>query len=119
MSGMGHDRSKTLADYGVTKDRSSRWQKLAAIPEPEFEAALAGSQKPTTAGIIWAEAPAGLPLVRQLVRAAAGRLPARPRPEPSAQGRGWALVDDVGAPRGAGPSAKPMMGPDLTGGGPA
>jgi hypothetical protein len=28
----------TLADLGVTKDQSSKWQKLAALPEDKFEA---------------------------------------------------------------------------------
>jgi hypothetical protein len=27
----------TLADIGITRDQSSRWQKLADIPQPEFE----------------------------------------------------------------------------------
>lgn len=31
---------KTLADMGVTKDQSSKWQRLAAVPEEEFEAAV-------------------------------------------------------------------------------
>ena len=40
----------TLSDLGITRDQSSQWQRLAAVPEPEFEAALAGSDKPTTNG---------------------------------------------------------------------
>lgn len=31
----------TLSDLGISKNDSSTWQKLAAIPEPEFEAAVA------------------------------------------------------------------------------
>ena len=31
----------TLADMGMTKDQSSRWQKLGAVPDDEFEAAVA------------------------------------------------------------------------------
>ena len=42
----------TLSDLGITKDQSSDWQKLGEVPEDEFEAALAGEDKPTTSGII-------------------------------------------------------------------
>jgi hypothetical protein len=42
----------TLSDYGITRDQSSQWQRLAKVPQPEFEAALAGEQKPTINGII-------------------------------------------------------------------
>lgn len=43
----------TLSDLGITRDQSSKWQRLAAVDETEFESALADpSEKPTTAGII-------------------------------------------------------------------
>jgi hypothetical protein len=51
------ESEKTLADLGITKDQSSQWQRLAAVPEPQFEAALAGPGKPTTNGIIHAAFP--------------------------------------------------------------
>jgi hypothetical protein len=42
----------TLRDLGISEKQSSQWQRLAAVPEPQFEAALAGPDKPTTNGII-------------------------------------------------------------------
>jgi hypothetical protein len=55
-----HDESipkpKTLGDLGVSEVQSHRWQKLAAIPDGEFEQALHGPGKPTTSGIIAAHA---------------------------------------------------------------
>jgi hypothetical protein len=47
----------TLRDLNITKKQSSDWQKLADVPEQEFEAALADpTTKPTTSGIISANA---------------------------------------------------------------
>jgi hypothetical protein len=50
-------RATTLSDFGISRDQSSRWQKLAAIPEHEFEASFAGPDKPSTNGILLAHAP--------------------------------------------------------------
>jgi hypothetical protein len=49
--------TQTLSELGITKNQSSQWQKLATVPEPQFEAALAGPDKPTTNGIINAAFP--------------------------------------------------------------
>lgn len=44
---------KTLAEMGITKDQSSKWQKLAKVPEEEFEAAInLPGTKPSTNHII-------------------------------------------------------------------
>jgi hypothetical protein len=38
--------------FGVTREQSANWQKLGAIPQGEFDAAMAASDKPSTNGII-------------------------------------------------------------------
>ena len=44
---------RTLSDLGITKDQSSKWQKLAAVPEAEFEAAVSQPGiKPSTHHIL-------------------------------------------------------------------
>jgi hypothetical protein len=50
--GTAFSKSKTLKDLGISKKQSSRWQQLADVPEEQFEAALAGPEKPSTSGII-------------------------------------------------------------------
>ena len=40
-----HGKKPTLADAGISKDLSSRAQKLAAVPEAEFEAELAAKRE--------------------------------------------------------------------------
>jgi hypothetical protein len=48
----------TLKDLNITRDQSSKWQQLAAVPAEEFERALTGGiPKPTTEGIIHASQP--------------------------------------------------------------
>jgi hypothetical protein len=34
-----------LRDLGISRDPSSRWQKVAAIPEPQFEQTIAASRE--------------------------------------------------------------------------
>ena len=61
----------TLASRGITKNQSSKWQQLAAIPDEQFEAALAVASKPSTNGLLDEAAALG-------VRAQAGAETLRP-----------------------------------------
>jgi hypothetical protein len=45
-------KPNTLAEHGIRKSQSSKWQRLADVPEPQFEAALAKPGVPTTRGIL-------------------------------------------------------------------
>jgi hypothetical protein len=40
------DTAPTLAEIGISKAQSAKWQQLADIPEADFEAALADPKKP-------------------------------------------------------------------------
>jgi hypothetical protein len=47
------DQPKTLSDMGITKDQSSKWKKLAAVPEAEFEDAISQvAAKPSATSIL-------------------------------------------------------------------
>lgn len=43
---VSHDATPTLRDLGITRDQSSRYQKLAAMPAEHFEAAVARVRLP-------------------------------------------------------------------------
>jgi N6-adenosine-specific RNA methylase IME4 len=42
---------KTLEDLGISKDQSSRWQRVAALPEREFEERVAQTQRLATQSV--------------------------------------------------------------------
>jgi hypothetical protein len=50
-------KSEALKKAGISRKQAAQWEQLAAVPEPQFEAALAGPGKPTTNGIINAAFP--------------------------------------------------------------
>ena len=80
----------TLADRGITKRQSSDWQKLADVPDQEFEAALADPDtKPTTTGIINKSRPANVPSVDAPYKRAEreARAAQSPPPAPSSPSR--------------------------------
>jgi hypothetical protein len=45
-------RATQSTDIGISRNQPARWQKLAAVPEDEFEATVARPEKPSTTGII-------------------------------------------------------------------
>jgi len=48
-----HATSPSLSSLGISRDQSSKWQKLAGVPEDQFEDALRDPEhKPSTAGIL-------------------------------------------------------------------
>jgi hypothetical protein len=71
-SSQSHDATttKTLADLGITKSDSSRWQKLAAVKESDFELAVAAAKE--VAGEVTTAA---------MLRAAKANEPEKQKPE--------------------------------------
>lgn len=43
---------KTLSEIGISKDQSSKWQKIASIPEEKFENFLSVQKELSTAGVL-------------------------------------------------------------------
>ena len=39
--------NEQLGDYDISRNHAERWQKLAAVPEAEFEATFARPEKPS------------------------------------------------------------------------
>jgi|SRR5882672_961534 len=50
-------KSKKLHDAGISPRQAKAWEKLAAVPDQQFEAALNSATKPTTNGIIASATP--------------------------------------------------------------
>jgi hypothetical protein len=49
---MSSRATSALSDLGITRDQSSKWQKLADVPKDDLEAALRGEDKPSTNALI-------------------------------------------------------------------
>jgi len=48
----GRSTSTTVVEVGVSHNQSSRWQRIASVPEESFEDYLASAQELTTAGLL-------------------------------------------------------------------
>lgn len=82
------NQAKTLADIGITKNESSRWQKLAAVTDTQFEEAVAAAKE--VAGEVTTAA---------MLRAAKACEPPKPAPVAPAPAPAPAVVEpEIEAP---------------------
>lgn len=73
--------AQTLAEIGVTKNESSRWQKLAAVSDEQFESAVASAKD--KAGEVTTAAMMRAAKAAEPEKPAAEQKPRKPDPEPS------------------------------------
>jgi hypothetical protein len=49
----GAEKQKLLADAGISTQQASEWERLADVPEDEFEKAITTSEAPSARGIVY------------------------------------------------------------------
>ena len=98
-SSRSHDgtATKTLADIGITKNESSRWQKLAAVTDTQFEEAVQAAKE--VAGEVTTAA---------MLRAAKACEPTKPAPPPAAAPATDPAKVEPEIPEDDGPSAEEL-----------
>lgn len=57
------ETNATLEELGVSPKQSAAWQKLAAVPQRDFDRAIAESERPTTTGTHRGDAGMTLPIL--------------------------------------------------------
>lgn len=95
----GTAQTPTLSDIGVTKNESSRWQKLAAVSDEQFESAVAAAKdvagEVTTAAMMRAAKPAEDP------KPAKETTPKQPKPATVTEDRAAEIIAENEALRAA------------------
>jgi hypothetical protein len=87
------ERPRTLASYGITKDKSSKWQKLAAIPDADFEEILQSYKHETGRNSI----PTRIGIIRTWNQITAKRRPASlERMALELRKAGWVVLPPIG-----------------------